>query len=109
MVNLLMFQPVRDIEVRVAVDIVEPDVVPCLKLGQPAADLLHGVIVVWVKTAREESRGCASPPVIVDECPEEHEQKPSVARQLADALALNELRFDRANSGHHITSLRLAR
>jgi hypothetical protein len=99
-VYLLVFQPLRDVEVLVAVDLVEPDMAAKFQLLQPPADLLLRVVVVWVETAREESRGCASPSGIVDERPEEDEQQASIAAQLADALALDELGLDGADACH---------
>jgi hypothetical protein len=101
MVDLLMFQPLRNVEVLVAVDLVHADMATLLQLVQPVADPLNSVVVVRVQTAREESRGCASPSGIVDECPEKHEQKARFPRQLADALAFHELRLDGPDPGHH--------
>jgi hypothetical protein len=100
-VNLLMFQPLRYVEVLVPLDLIHADVSAKLQLLQPVADELWCVRVVGVQTAREESRGCASPPGIIDECPELDEQEAGITAQLADALALNELRLDGADSRHY--------
>ena len=61
-VNLLMFQPLRDIEVRVTVDLIEPHMTSSHEFVEPAIDQVRSFLVVGVKTAREQSRGCASPP-----------------------------------------------
>jgi hypothetical protein len=64
-----MFQPVRYIEVFGSVDGVAPDALMLFQFVEPAVHELSGVGVVWVEKAREHSRGRASPPLIVDDCP----------------------------------------
>jgi hypothetical protein len=78
-VNLLMFQPVNHLKVLCSIDFVEFDALSGDQLLQPARNEVSRIVVVWVEKAREHSRGCASPPRIIDEGPQLDEQKARVA------------------------------
>ena len=92
-IYLLMFEPLRNVEVTRPIVLVEPNHPICHQLAQPRVNLAHSVLVIRVEKAREESRGCASPPVIIARGPQTDEQKPSLTAQSSDALAHPKLRL----------------
>jgi hypothetical protein len=74
-----MFQPVNTFDVGVACYFVTPDAVLALQFVEPCRNTLRSIVVVGVEKAREHSRISASPPLIVENGPEEDEAKPSFA------------------------------
>jgi hypothetical protein len=95
-----MFQPVRYIEVGGAFDFISANTVFAFKFPKPSVDQLRSVVVVWIKKAREHSRGPASPPIIVENRPKLNEQQASIPREAADSFRLRKLRFDAADASH---------
>jgi len=70
MVNLLMFQPVSNGQERGTINLIPLDACIILQLDDPIINQARRIIVVRVEKAREHSRGRASPPVIVNQCPQ---------------------------------------
>jgi hypothetical protein len=64
-----MFQPVSDFKIMRSFDFVSANAAPLFEFSQPPLDQARRVVIVWVKKAREHSRGRASPPLIVGYCP----------------------------------------
>jgi hypothetical protein len=93
LVNLLVFQPVDYLKVFRAVRLISAYVVSVLKFLEPSVDKHGSVIIVWVKKAREHSRGRASPPLVVGNSPQHDEQEARIARKPADAFGLREFRL----------------
>lgn len=68
-----MFQPVDDLDILRAIDLIASDAFLCFELGQPVDNEARRVVVVGVEKAREHSRGPASPPGVVCNRPKLHE------------------------------------
>jgi hypothetical protein len=86
-----MILPLWDVQVGFTVDLVQANASLLFKFRDPAWQFLESILVVREKTAREESRGCASPPDIVAARKETDEKQPSLSRNLAETLGFPEL------------------
>jgi hypothetical protein len=94
MINLLMFQPVSQFKITRSINIVANKTLLPLQFAEPLLDQLRSIIVVWIKKAREHSRGCASLSVIIDNRPELYEKQTSVSREIPDCFRLRKLRLN---------------
>ncbi|OIQ80993.1 hypothetical protein GALL_372540 [mine drainage metagenome] len=87
-VDLLVAQPVRDLDVAVTVDLIAGDAILPLELVQPSANQARRIVVVGVKKAREHSRISAKPSFVVGQRPQQDEGEPRLATDAAHTLRL---------------------
>lgn len=106
MVYLLVFCPVTHLQVSRTVNGIHVDTTFAGQFLQPAINRLAGVVVVRVEKAREESRRCATPALVIYEGPEKDEAETGFARKFTHTLALRELWLDSADPPHDYNSRR---
>lgn len=99
-VYLLMSQPVTDLNVTGAFNLIPHYAVLALEFAQPAVNELFRVVVVGEEKAREHSRIPAKPPGVVGNRPKLNECQPRIARDATHAFAVWELWLDTADARH---------
>ena len=69
MVYLLVNTPLTDLKVGRSIYLVSQYELVLLEFCDPGIDKARRIFVIGVESAREESRGCASPPIVIHNRP----------------------------------------